>query len=118
MRLNAEQWRFVVAAAEAAGRDVTQPAGSPNGRTVVAVGEPHSTEPGRPLEFSGSISLFDASTGALTRNLTRGPADSGPAFSPDGKRVAFTRKRSVWLVPAKGGKARKLAAGTNPTWGG
>lgn len=104
--------------AEDASRDVTQPDGSPNGKTVVAVAEPHSSESGATLEFSGSISLFDASTGALVRNLTRGPADSGPAFSPDGKRVAFTRKRSIWVVPAKGGKAKKLAAGTNPTWGG
>lgn len=100
------------------GRDVTQPDGARNGQTVVGVAEPFNSEPGSPLEFAGTISLFDAASGALIRNLTRGPADSGPVFSPDGKRVAFTRKRSVWVVPAKGGKAKKLAAGTNPTWGG
>ena len=44
--------------------------------------------------------------------LTTGPADSAPTWSPDGSSVAFVRAGDgpgqVWLLPAKGGEPRSL----------
>jgi Tol biopolymer transport system component len=48
------------------------------------------------------------------RQLTRGPADSAPAWSPDGTRVAFLRgaggPSQVWLLPLDGGEPEQLTA--------
>ena len=58
------------------------------------------------------------------RQLTRGQADSAPAWSPDGTRVAFLRAgdgaAQLWLLPADGGEPEQvtslpLGAGT-PAW--
>ncbi|MFG1610181.1 serine hydrolase [Actinoplanes sp. NPDC049265] len=38
------------------------------------------------------------------RRLTRGPADTSPAWSPDGTRLAFVRDKQIWLLPADGGE--------------
>jgi dipeptidyl aminopeptidase/acylaminoacyl peptidase/CubicO group peptidase (beta-lactamase class C family) len=44
--------------------------------------------------------------------LTRGPADSSPAWSPDGSRLAFLRAQDgpaqVWLLPMGGGEPEQL----------
>ncbi|MFG1994446.1 serine hydrolase [Actinoplanes sp. NPDC048988] len=58
------------------------------------------------------------------RRLTRGPADTAPAWSPDGRWLAFLRggdgAAQVWLLPADGGEAEPvtdlpLGAGA-PRW--
>ena len=59
------------------------------------------------------------------RRLTRGPADTSPAWSPDGRHLAFLRggddgPAQVWLLPADGGEAEAvtdlpLGAGA-PVW--
>lgn len=58
------------------------------------------------------------------RQLTRGQADSAPAWSPDATSVAFLRAQDgppqLWLLPAGGGEAEQLTtlplgAGT-PVW--
>jgi dipeptidyl aminopeptidase/acylaminoacyl peptidase/CubicO group peptidase (beta-lactamase class C family) len=58
------------------------------------------------------------------RQLTRGAADSSPAWSPDGAKIAFLRAdggpAQVWLLPADGGEPEKvtslpLGAGA-PAW--
>ena len=46
--------------------------------------------------------------GGPARQLTRGQADSSPAWSPDGARLAFVRAADgpaqLWLLPADGGE--------------
>ncbi|MGH3209660.1 MAG: serine hydrolase [Trebonia sp.] len=58
------------------------------------------------------------------RRLTRGEADSSPAWSPDGSKIAFLRAdggpAQVWLLPADGGEPEQvttlpLGAGA-PAW--
>jgi serine/threonine protein kinase/Tol biopolymer transport system component len=55
-------------------------------------------------------------------NLTQDSPDEDtqPAFSPDGKRIAFRSEREgggIWVIPAAGGTARRLTDfGYNPAW--
>jgi dipeptidyl aminopeptidase/acylaminoacyl peptidase/CubicO group peptidase (beta-lactamase class C family) len=50
--------------------------------------------------------------GGSTRSLTRGPADSSPAWSPDGTTLAFLRAADgppqLWVLPAAGGEPEQL----------
>ena len=53
------------------------------------------------------------------RDLTTGHADGTPAFSPDGRQVAFTPGTDLNVVAVAGsGKPRLLRHGVRePTWG-
>lgn len=103
-----------VASDEATNLD--SPVGSPNGRLVAVASQVQNAS----FEVSSSrISLFDASTAKRVRELTVGPDDASPSFSPDGRLVAFTRGGDTWVVPTAGGGARKLAGGVvSASWGG
>jgi hypothetical protein len=90
------------------GREVWDPAGSPNGRYVAAVSAPQD-------EVSGPIVLYSAATGRRVRTLSRRAA-STPSWSPDGRWVAFTSGRSIYVVRASGGRARKVVKGVQPVW--
>jgi WD40-like Beta Propeller Repeat len=92
-----------------AGRDLWGPAASPNGRLIAATRAPVG-------KVAGGIALYDARTGARRRTLTTGSRDSQPSWSPDGRRIAFTRGRSIYVVPARGGRARRIGAGAQPVW--
>ena len=77
-----------------------------------------STAPSFTRTFRGAIALFDPATGAFLRDLTTAHADGTPAFSPDGKQVAFTRGEDLYVVPIAGGRAKLLRHGVrDPTWG-
>jgi dipeptidyl aminopeptidase/acylaminoacyl peptidase/CubicO group peptidase (beta-lactamase class C family) len=51
--------------------------------------------------------LVDA-TGGTPRRLTSGPADTAPAWSPDGRRLAFLRDGQLTVVDAGGGEPEQL----------
>jgi Tol biopolymer transport system component len=55
--------------------------------------------------------------GGTLVQLTRNDVDDGqPAWSPDGRSIAFVRATSIWITRADGSRARKLAAGVAPAW--
>ena len=41
--------------------------------------------------------------------LTAGASDSGPAWSPNGRRIAFYRRNAIWTMRADGTRQRRLA---------
>ncbi|NEE02758.1 serine hydrolase [Phytoactinopolyspora halotolerans] len=98
-----------------------QPAISPDGSTVVYV----LTSADREADENRSALWAVPSTGdAPPRRLTRGPADSSPAWSPDGTHVAFLRAddgpAQLWVLPVHGGEAERLtslpAGAGAPVW--
>jgi hypothetical protein len=92
------------------GHDLWSPAASPNGRFIAATRAPVK-------KFAGEIALYNSATGARVRSVTPGArADSHPSWSPDGKRIVFTRGRALYVVQATGGPARRIAAGIQPVW--
>jgi dipeptidyl aminopeptidase/acylaminoacyl peptidase/CubicO group peptidase (beta-lactamase class C family) len=97
-----------------------QPALSPDGRTVVYVLT--TVDAGADTNVQ-SLWRATAPVGNA-RQLTRGRADSAPAWSPDGTQIAFLRAETgagqVWVLPADGGEPEQvttlpLGAGA-PVW--
>jgi hypothetical protein len=95
------------------GRDLWDPAVSPDGSLVAATRAPVDG-------FQGEIALYSTATARLVRVLTSGPADSQPTWAPDGRAIAFTRgKAGLWVVPTAGrpgSERRILASGIQPVW--
>ncbi len=66
--------------------------------------------------YQSRIVLVDAETGAV-RPFTAGPLDSEPAWSPDGRRLAFLSRREgdeepqVYVMPVDGGEAARVSRG-------
>jgi dipeptidyl aminopeptidase/acylaminoacyl peptidase len=62
---------------------------------------------------SSSTSIHLAKIDGTTRRFTTGGTDSSPAWSADGRRVAFVSRRDgqtaqLYVIPADGGEARKV----------
>jgi hypothetical protein len=97
--------------------DLLDPDGSPDGRFVAATAVPEAANDDDDVVVSGRIALFNPATGALVRMITAGTGDSDPAFSPDGKTIAFERGRSIYVAPTSGGRAKRLIRrGSRPSW--
>ena len=69
------------------------------------------------IDGRGRIVLFRLAGALPLRELTNGPRDAYPSFSPHGRRVAFDRGGSIFTVSASGGPPRRLVAGRQRTWG-
>ena len=89
---------------------VGAPALSPNGETAAYVASRTSRE-----TMSAETQIRAVSFGGGDdRQLTAGPRDGSPVWSPDGSQLAFLRAadadapRQIWLLPTAGGEARRL----------
>jgi dipeptidyl aminopeptidase/acylaminoacyl peptidase len=99
-------------------RHLRHPSVSANGRLVVATAYAPPGGDDLSIDHAGAIVVFDAATGAIRRQLTAGPNDRGPVFSPDGRSVAFERRGGIWRVAVAGGRAtRVIRSGRQPAWG-
>jgi TolB protein len=80
--------------------------------------------PGRPgkiafvSDASGSNDLVVMNAdGSGRENLTSGPDDDlYPAWSPDGRVLAFVRGGAVYVIRSDGGGIRRLTTGASPAW--
>ncbi|WP_144119258.1 serine hydrolase [Catellatospora sichuanensis] len=85
-----------------------QPALSPDGGSILYVLRTADTGADR-----NRHAIWRVGTGeGEAEQLTRGDADSAPAWSPDGTRFAFLRAQDgpaqLWLLPAAGGEPTRL----------
>lgn len=93
-------------------RDLYDPAGSPDGSKVAVMAVPYPEGAAHASPTGGAIALYNASTGAHLADLTSGNEDAGPAWSPDGSAIAFTRGSSaIYTVPVGGGAPSLLITG-------
>src|SRR5215467_5419071 len=85
-----------------------QPALSPDGTHIVYVLRTIDADADRTVRALWRV----GAAGGDARQFTRGTADSSPAWSPDGTRLAFVRAQDgppqVWLMPADGGEPEQL----------
>jgi TolB protein len=91
---------------------------------VAGAGPASAGFPGRPgkIAFASDASGSDDIVvmnpdGSGRENLTGGPeGDTDPAWSPDGRQLAFVRDGAVHLVRADGSGLRRLTSGASPAW--
>ena len=92
---------------------------SPDGKTVALARLPNKAIP--PARESGGIFLLSLESGQR-RDLTASHRDNIPAFSPNGKWIAFTREISetaaeIFVIRADGGTAKQLTFDRQATRG-
>lgn len=100
---------------------ISSPALSPNGQLVAYT----VTVPDLQNNTTSSDIWIASIDETIGRQLTTHPAkDRDPAWSPDGKTIAFQSARSgitqIWLVPAEGGTPRQFSTvstgASQPVW--
>jgi Tol biopolymer transport system component len=90
------------------------PDGSDHGLLAERATAPDIAASGR-LAFVRRGNVYVLGRGGAARRLTRKGGDD-PSWSPGGRFVAFTRRDSIWTVPARGGRERRVARGFSPAW--
>jgi Tol biopolymer transport system component len=91
------------------GSDISDgPVWSPDGRTFL-----YATQVAK-----SDLEIFVvAADGSPLRQLTHNSVDDwGPAWSSDRRRIAFVRRRAIWLMSADGTNQRRLVPGVQPSW--
>jgi len=104
---------------------IANPRISPDGSQIVYV---HVTINSKHDGYETALWIVPSSGGAA-RQLTSGPRDSSPQWSPDGKMLAFMRApekdgkpqpAQIYLLPMEGGEARPLTdipkGASGPAW--
>lgn len=61
----------------------------------------------------GGLAIIEVRTG---RRTVIASAGADPDWSPDGSRVAYSRRGAVWIKTLGSRRARRFASGTDPTW--
>ena len=88
---------------------------SPDASTIVFG---HQTTPSEDVWLTTDISIVPSDSGAVKRLVAFKGADQSPAYSPDGKWIAFASDHGdaswasafdLYIVPATGGEPKKLA---------
>ena len=102
-----------------AGRIHAVSADGSTGREIAEGGDPAWSSRGT-IAFTARGNLFAVTaTGGTPKRLTkwRG-SEHSPAWSPDGRRLAFVRGGDLWVADADGRRARRIANGplTAPAW--
>lgn len=102
---------------------VSSPALSPDGKTAVVVVQEWSIEKNR---STSNLWLVDVATGRERRLTTAQASDGSPAWSPDGRRIAFISKRgddeaaALYVMPVDGGEPEEVLelpfSVSNPRW--
>ncbi|MHB1593267.1 MAG: serine hydrolase [Streptosporangiaceae bacterium] len=101
-----------------------QPTLSPDGRQVAYVLRTIDADADRTVRSLWRVETADGAAGGAPVRLTRGTADTAPAWSPDGAAIAFLRAddgpAQIWVLPAGGGEPERqttlpLGAGP-PLW--
>jgi len=100
-----------------------QPDSSPDGRRIAymrPVGLPDANGIGPQDEEIWVMNASGRSQARLTKNRLY---DGSPAWSPDGRKIAFVRDRfgtlsasEIYVMNADGSGAKKLTKGANPAW--
>ena len=87
---------------------------SPDGTTIAFE---HQPNPGVNARYQSDIATVPADSGAIQPVIEQPGSDGSPNYSPDGKTLAFVSHGGtlepiglgdLYIVPAKGGKAKKL----------
>lgn len=97
-----------------------RPAWSPDGSTIAFMSDRHAEVDAKLMGTDdGDLEIYlMARDGSNVRGLSQcAEAAGGPAWSPDGRRIAFSC-RGLWVMNADGGDQRRLLTdfGGRPTW--